>query len=252
MCLYPDSYVLANIVDRPPVERVLDLCTGSGIYALRAASHARAVVGTDISERAVEFSRFNAGFNQIHNAEFETGDLYAPVAGSTFDVIIGNPPFNPDPDTPAGGHAPSPSDADHFSGGRSGEELLSGVISGLDRHLTATGVCHLVTLLMHPKRGPGYRERIASWLGGRLSDFDVLIWAVPHNHFDRFEENPSKMAFLRENFDRFEFGTISIRRRAGKEPVYYHGLPPQPAGPLFDEDGRIRIDDQAFSSSAQG
>ncbi len=252
MCLYPDSYVLANIVDRPPVHRVLDLCTGSGIYALRAASHSHAVVGADISERAIAFSRFNAGFNQIQNTEFRVGDLYEPVAGSTFDIIMSNPPFNPDPDTPVGGHAPSPSGADHFSGGPSGEELLSGVISGLDRHLAPRGMCHVVTLLVHPKQGPSYRERISSWLEGRLSDFDVLIWAVPHNHFDRFEEDSSKMAFLRENFERFEFGTISIRRRAGKEPIYYHGPPPRPTGPLFDEDGKIkiRIDDQAFSSAA--
>jgi hypothetical protein len=113
-------------------------------------------------------------------------------------------------------------------------------------------VGHLVTLLVHPKQGPGYRERISHWLDGRLADFDVLIWAVPYNHFEQVKEDAAKTAFLKENFERFEFGTISIRRRAGKEPIYYHGPPPQALHPLFDEDGKIKItiDDQAFSSYA--
>lgn len=249
MCLYPDSYVMADIIDRPPVHQVLDLCTGSGIYALRAASHSDAVLGVDISERAITFSQFNVGFNQIRNAEFRMGDLYEPVEGATFDLIIANAPFNPEPETPAGAHAPSPRGADYFSGGRSGEELLSRVIAGLDQHLSPRGVCHLVTLLVHPKQGPGYRERLSHWLGGRLSDFDVLIWATPYDHFEKVND-PAKAAFLREHFERFEFGTISIRRRAGQEPTYYHGPPPQPLHPLFDEDGKIkiRIDDQAFSA----
>ncbi len=250
MCLYPDSYVMADIIDRPPVHQALDLCTGSGIYALRAASHSDAVLGVDISERAIAFSRFNAGFNQIRNAEFRMGDLYEPVEGATFDLIVANAPFNPEPETPAGAHAPSPRGADYFSGGQSGEELLSLVVSGLDRYLSPGGVCHLVTLLVHPKQGPGYRERISSWLGGRLDDFDVLIWATPYDHFEKVKEDPAKAAFLKENFERFEFGTISIRRRAGEEPTYYHGPPPRSLHPLFDEDGKIkvRIDDQAFSA----
>ena len=250
-CLFPDSYVLANIVDRAPVDQALDLCTGSGIYALRAASRARAVVGVDISERAIAFSRFNAGFNDIRNVDFQVGDLYAPVAGSTFDLIIANAPFNPEPETPAGLEAPSGSQAAAlFSGGRSGEELLSRVIAGLDRHLSPGGVCHLVTLLVHPTQGPDYRERVSQWLDGRLSDFDVLIWAIPWNHFERYKGDEAKTAFLKEHFERFEFGTISIRRRRAKEPIYYHGPPPQTAYPLFDEDGEIklRIDDQAFAA----
>jgi methylase of polypeptide subunit release factors len=251
MCLYPDSYVLANIIDRPRVHQVLDLCTGSGIYALRAASHADRVLGVDISDRAIAFSQFNAGLNQIRNAEFRLGDLYGPVEGATFDIIIANAPFNPEPETPAGAHAPSPEGADYFSGGRSGEELLSRVIAGLDSHLSPNGVCHLVTLLVHPKQGSEYRERISNWLGGRLSDFDVLIWATPYDHFEKVND-PAKAAFLREHFERFEFGTISIRRRAGREPIYYHGPPPRALHPLFDEDGniKIRIDDQAFMSYA--
>jgi methylase of polypeptide subunit release factors len=60
---------------------VLDMGTGTGVLALVAAKlGARRVVAADLNPGAVENVR-------------DAGDLFAPVAGETFDVILFNPPW---------------------------------------------------------------------------------------------------------------------------------------------------------------
>ena len=75
--------------------RILDLCTGSGCIALALAKHLpeSSVVGTDISERALAYARENARRSGIGNITFLEGDLFEPVTGEKFDVIVSNPPY---------------------------------------------------------------------------------------------------------------------------------------------------------------
>ncbi|HLA78248.1 MAG TPA: methyltransferase, partial [Vicinamibacteria bacterium] len=96
MPLFSESYDLAALAVRAPVDAALDLCTGSGIHALLACRHAREVIGVDVSARALAFADFNARLNGIGNASFLSGDLYAPVAGRRFGLITANPPYNPE------------------------------------------------------------------------------------------------------------------------------------------------------------
>ena len=74
----------------------LDLCTGSGCLALalaKACPDSR-VFGTDISGKAVEYARKNAGLNRIKNVQFLEGHLFEPLRESQlFDLIISNPPY---------------------------------------------------------------------------------------------------------------------------------------------------------------
>jgi len=73
---------------------VLDMGTGSGVCAIFAARHARRVVAVDINPAAVHCARNNALLNQLeHRIEVRHGDLFAPVAGERFDLIVFNPPF---------------------------------------------------------------------------------------------------------------------------------------------------------------
>lgn len=75
---------------------VLDLCTGSGVLAVFAAQKAGDVVGIDISHRAIEFAKLNSQLNALeHKIEWIVGDLFEPVKGRRFDVILANPPFEP-------------------------------------------------------------------------------------------------------------------------------------------------------------
>jgi len=75
--------------------RILDLCTGSGCLALALAKHfpGAEVFGTDISAEALQYARQNASINSIGNVTFLEGDLYEPVKGIRFDIIVSNPPY---------------------------------------------------------------------------------------------------------------------------------------------------------------
>jgi release factor glutamine methyltransferase len=73
---------------------VLDMGTGSGICAVFAARHSRRVVAVDINPAAVRCASINARLNHLeHCIEVRYGDLFAPVAGERFDLIVFNPPF---------------------------------------------------------------------------------------------------------------------------------------------------------------
>ena len=73
---------------------VLDMGTGSGVCALFAAQHARRVVAVDINAAAVRCARINALLNNLEDrVDARHGDLYGPVAGERFDLILFNPPF---------------------------------------------------------------------------------------------------------------------------------------------------------------
>lgn len=75
--------------------RVLDLCTGSGAIAIAVAKYAPAeVTATDISEAAAEVARANALGAGV-SVRVLTGDMFAPVSGEKFDIIVSNPPYIP-------------------------------------------------------------------------------------------------------------------------------------------------------------
>jgi methylase of polypeptide subunit release factors len=74
--------------------KVLDMGTGSGVCAIFAAQHSRRVVAVDVSAAAVRCARINVALNQLeHRVDVRHGDLFAPVAGQRFDLIVFNPPF---------------------------------------------------------------------------------------------------------------------------------------------------------------
>jgi release factor glutamine methyltransferase len=73
---------------------VLDMGTGSGVCALFAARLVRRVVAVDINPAAVRCAAVNATLNHLEKRiDFRHGDLFAPVAGERFDVVLFNPPF---------------------------------------------------------------------------------------------------------------------------------------------------------------
>ncbi|MBL8173357.1 MAG: methyltransferase, partial [Bryobacterales bacterium] len=76
-----------------------DLGCGAGTLALLLARDADRVVGSDINARAVAMAQANAALNGIGNAEFVTGDMYAPVEGQRFDLLLSQPPYYPVKDT---------------------------------------------------------------------------------------------------------------------------------------------------------
>jgi release factor glutamine methyltransferase len=86
------SQIDSKLVDRD--WEVLDMGTGSGVCAVFAAKHARRVVAVDISAAAVRCAGINAHLNHVERKiDLRHGDLFAPVSGERFDLVLFNPPF---------------------------------------------------------------------------------------------------------------------------------------------------------------
>ncbi len=83
-----------NELQAPEGSSVLDMGAGSGIGAVFAARWAGRVTAVDINPDAVRCARINALLNGVEDIVTAVqGDLFAPVAGETFDVILFNPPY---------------------------------------------------------------------------------------------------------------------------------------------------------------
>lgn len=83
-------------LDERPVERVLDLCTGSGCIGIAMAEYNPdwQVDIVDISEEALSLARENIAFQHVEGrVNAIQSDLFAGVAGQRYDLIVSNPPY---------------------------------------------------------------------------------------------------------------------------------------------------------------
>ena len=80
----------------PETGAALDVGCGYGAVGIAAASSNPKlhVVMTDVNERAVRLARQNAQKNKVSNTEVLHGYLYEPVADSTFNCVLSNPPVS--------------------------------------------------------------------------------------------------------------------------------------------------------------
>lgn len=74
--------------------RILDLCTGTGCILLSLLKYSNECegVGVDISAGALSVARENARRLGL-TAELLHGDLFEPLEGRSFDMIVSNPPY---------------------------------------------------------------------------------------------------------------------------------------------------------------
>ena len=92
------SYFVANALPRSlHGQRVLDICSGSGMQALLCATRGASAVGLELNPEAVETARANAALNGLDNkVEFRQSNMLAAVGErETFDFIVCNTPYAP-------------------------------------------------------------------------------------------------------------------------------------------------------------
>lgn len=86
-----------KILKREKIEspKILDMGTGSGIIGITVALEIpdSKVMGTDISEKALEISEKNREILNVENIKFFKSDLFEQIEYKKFNMIISNPPY---------------------------------------------------------------------------------------------------------------------------------------------------------------
>ncbi|MDR7184162.1 methylase of polypeptide subunit release factors [Microbacterium trichothecenolyticum] len=169
------SLTLAGLQVPTPAERALDIGAGCGIQALRARAHVGHVVATDISPRALSFTRLNALLNGIDGIEVRLGSLFEPVAGEQYDRVVSNPPFVITPrvaDVPA---------YEYRDGGMVGDDVVAAFVKGVGAHLAPGGVAQLLGNWETRDGVPGL-ERVRGWVESSPVPLDA--WVVERESLD--------------------------------------------------------------------
>ena len=148
------SSTLAQMTVRSPVGRALDLGTGCGVQSLHLARHAREVVATDLNPRALVLARLTADLDGV-DVDLRQGDLYAPVAGERFDLVVTNPPYVLSP--------PTGERLTYREGTRTSDGLVEAVVRQGVEHLAEGGVLQVLANWAHV-RGEGWTDRVGGWV----------------------------------------------------------------------------------------
>ena len=160
------------------VTRVLDLCTGSGCLAIIAAmifpdAHVDAV---DLSADALAVAEKNVAMHGLADCiTLYKGDLFAPIAGKTYDLIITNPPY-----VDAAGMNALPPEYRHepsmaLAAGADGLDLVHSILRDAPRFLTPEGgmVCEIGRC--KPALEAAYPDLPFLWLETENSE-DEVFW----------------------------------------------------------------------------
>ena len=130
------------IGDPASIRSVLDLCTGSGCLAILASRNFpnAAIDAVDISKDAIEVATRNVGdYGLQDRLKLYRGDLFKPLGGKRYDLIISNPPY-----VDAQGMADLPRECRAepklaFDGGADGLDVIRRMLQETGRHLTPEG-----------------------------------------------------------------------------------------------------------------
>jgi len=140
----PETELLIELaLARVPDEdgRILDLGTGSGCIAITLALERprSTVYAVDASAAALQVARANVQRLGAANVHLLEGSWYAPVSGSTFDVIVSNPPYvaADDPHLGQGDVRAEPRAA--LAAGARGLDAIRSIVTGAGAHLRPGG-----------------------------------------------------------------------------------------------------------------
>ncbi|TAP40496.1 methyltransferase [Arthrobacter sp. S39] len=236
------STTLVQTTVRRHVAKALDLGTGCGIQSFHLLHHAEHVTATDISARALAFTRFNLLLNAeaLHldpdrledRVSLRLGSLLDPVAGEEFELVVSNPPFVITPRT--FGEAAS-GQFTYRDGGLPGDDIVASLVAALPSVLAPAGTAQLLGN-WEVTAGTSWSDRPQSWAGP-----DVDAWFIqreqvgPEQYAETWLQDASESRdrqhyqnayaayladFASRNVEGIGFGMVYLRRpAAGARPV---------------------------------
>ncbi|WP_245575403.1 DUF7059 domain-containing protein [Gulosibacter molinativorax] len=176
----PATTNLAQLTPRHDVDVALDLGVGMGVQTMHLLRHAGEVVATDISDRALAFARFNLLFNaddlEIDPRDLSArvtlvrGDLFEPVTGRAFDLIVTNPPFVI---TPRVEGEDASDQYTYRDGGRPGDSLVETIIRNIGSYLAPNGIAVMLGNWEIHEGDETWHSRLETW-----PDADTDLWVV--------------------------------------------------------------------------
>ena len=214
------SLTLANLTVRRPSRLTLDLGTGCGFQAFLAAGHSERVLAVDCNPRAVHLAAFNARLNNLPNVDCLEGDLFEPVGGHAFDLVVSNPPFVISPETRY----------IYRDSGLHGDQITRTIVGRVPEYLRERGYCQILCNWAHVS-GQDWPARLAGWFEGTGCDawamctdtLDAAGYAakwIRHTERDdadqfdrRFDEWTEY--YQQERIEAVSGGVITMRRRSG-------------------------------------
>lgn len=171
----------AFIADPEEVTSVLDLCTGGGSLAILAAyAFPNAEIdAVDLSAEALALAAENVAEHGLEDrVHLLRGDLFAPVEGRTYDLIISNPPYVDRPTMQA-----LPDEFRHepemaLAGGEDGFDLVRRIVKQAPAHLNpgAGLICEIGT--DREVLEAWFPDHEFDWLDTELSEGEVF-WFRP-------------------------------------------------------------------------
>jgi ribosomal protein L3 glutamine methyltransferase len=167
-----------SLIDDPlSVERVLDLCTGSGCLAILASRNFpnAAIDAVDISKDALEVAAHNVrDYGLEDRLTLHRGDLFKPLGDQRYDLIITNPPY-----VDADGMAALPHECRAepklaFDGGPDGLDIIRRILDQAKQHLTPQGGLLCEIGRGREPLGDAYPQLPLLWLDTEESDGEVF------------------------------------------------------------------------------
>jgi hypothetical protein len=207
---------LAQTIPNTHGARVLDIGFGSGVLGLLAlARGGRALTALDVSLRCKRFAKFNTLLNQLNldrcewllSEVIEPTQIFRPVQGQTFDLIVCNPPFEVGRDTAHTALTPA-------HGGSDGLAYFHFILPRVAEYLTEHGEAHFVFFSVGNGERPKGILEIAqhsagslelSWLPNSLDTTQFHLW------------NTGQTRTFPEDQSRLWMGRIVVRRSNAQE-----------------------------------
>ena len=165
------------IGDPASIRSVLDLCTGSGCLAILASRNFpnAAIDAVDISKGAIEVATRNVGdYGLQDRMKLYRGDLFKPLGGKRYDLIISNPPY-----VDAEGMADLPRECRAepklaFDGGADGLDIVRRILDEAAAHLTPQGGLLCEIGRCRPQLDAAYPQLPLLWLDTEDSEAEVF------------------------------------------------------------------------------